>query len=167
MNITCSHTRLRSALEYCERVIARHLTLPVLSNVLLKAENNKLTISATNLEIGIVTTLPCKTEAGGELTVPARVLNGIVANLTGDTVTFLSGKGTELAIKAGGYSGTIKGEKGDEFPIIPTLKKTPLFTFKGTEFSAALASVMSFTAVSDTRPELTGVFFSKPKGQKE
>ncbi len=166
MNITCSHSRLRSALEVCERVITRHLTLPILNNVLLRAENNQLTISATNLEVGMVATIPCKTTTKGELTVPAKVFYGIIANLTGDTVTLFSEKKHVLAIEAGGYSGTVKGEGGDEFPIIPTLTKTPLFTIQGEVFSGALANVVPFTAVSDTRPELTGVLFYKEKKEE-
>jgi len=118
---------------------------------------------ATNLEIGITITVPCKTETEGELTVPAKVLYGIVANLTDETVQLSSDKKGSLVVKTKGYKGSIKGSGVEEFPIIPSLKSKPLFSVQGQELSDALSHVVPFTAVSETRPELTGVLFYKDK----
>lgn len=166
MNITCSHSRLKVALESCERVISRHLTLPILNNIFLKADKNSLVLKATNLEVGITITVPCKTEEEGEMTVPAKVLYGIVANLSDETVELSSDKKGSLHVKTKGYKGSIKGSGTDEFPIIPTLKSKPSLSTDGRVLSDALSHVVPFTAVSETRPELTGVLFFKDKKEE-
>lgn len=166
MTITCAHNRLRSALDVCERIISRNLTLPILNNVLLRTQKNKLVILSTNLEIGVVATLPCKVEEEGEVTVPAKVFHGIISNLSADNISLSLKKEYNLHISAGDYSGVVKGEKTDDFPIIPTLKKKPLFTVSGADLAMSLGRVVPFTSVSETRPELTGVFFQS-KGNEE
>jgi DNA polymerase-3 subunit beta len=158
MKVTCPHEKLRAALESCERVISKHLTLPILNNVLLKTDQHTLTISATNLEIGVTTSIPCRVVEQGSLTVPVKVFYGIISNL-GDETVELTSKNKELLIKTKVYSGTIRGEGSDEFPIIPSLTKKPFLTASGVEVADALGSVVAFTALSETRPELTGVFF--------
>ena len=54
MQIICLQENLKQALNITERIIGRNLTLPILNNLLLTTENNRLKISSTNLEIGII-----------------------------------------------------------------------------------------------------------------
>jgi len=60
MNIICLQKNLKKALNIVERIIGRNLTLPILNNILLTVENNKLKLSSTNLEIGINCWIPGK-----------------------------------------------------------------------------------------------------------
>ena len=71
-----------------------------------------------------------------------------------------------LGIVSGKYRGELNGQNPKDFPIIPYLKKDQLISFEVKEFSLALSQVIPFTAVSETRPEITGVLFQKEKNQE-
>ena len=167
MDITCTHDKIQSALEYAERVISRNLTLPILGNILLRVEKKELHISATNLEIGIVASIPCQIKASGSLTVPGKIFYGIVNNLEGDSIHLTSDVSHTLYIESGTFSGEIKGHDAADFPIIPTVAQEALFGVSAEELSRSISQIISFTSVSETRPELTGVFFSRERDAKE
>ncbi|KKQ39222.1 MAG: polymerase III subunit beta protein [Candidatus Moranbacteria bacterium GW2011_GWF2_37_7] len=67
MKLFCLQENLKNALNIVEKATGQNPTLPILSNLFLEAENSQLKISATNLEIGIVTWIPSKTEEKGEV----------------------------------------------------------------------------------------------------
>src|SRR3989344_4123668 len=67
MKVICMYEKLKEAVESCERIISRQLALPILNNLHLKAEKGTLTISSTNLELGIVVTFACKIAEEGEI----------------------------------------------------------------------------------------------------
>jgi DNA polymerase-3 subunit beta len=167
MKIVCTYDNLKGAVESCERIISRQLTLPILNNVLLKAEKGLLTISSTNLEIGIVVSCSCKTTEAGAITVPAKILSGILANLSAETVTLSIKKGETLVLEGGKYRGEIKGQSAADFPIIPHSESPPTLTLNAGGLAQALSRVVGFTALSETRPELTGVFVTKDHDEAE
>ena len=82
MKITTNHRNLTKAVSFVEKVVSRNPSLPILNNILLKTENGRLKVSATNLEVGINYFLGTKIEETGEITVPARIfydfINGLV-----------------------------------------------------------------------------------------
>ena len=166
MKITCVNSKLKEAVENCERIISRNLTLPILNNIFLRTEKNKIVVSSTNLEVGIRSWFTAKIEEEGEVTVPAKVLAGILTNLSESNIELKTKKETMLGIVSGKYRGELNGQNPKDFPIIPYLKKDQLISFEVKEFSLALSQVIPFTAVSETRPEITGVLFQKEKNQE-
>src|SRR3954464_7706454 len=88
-------------LQAVSRSIGIRPTLPVLSNVLLSVEKGKLKLAATNLEIGVIKYLTVEVEEDGQITVPAKTIDEVVASLpqskidietSGDILTISSGK---------------------------------------------------------------------------
>ena len=98
MNIICLQENFKKALNIVERIIGRNLTLPILNNVLLSIENNKLKISSTNLEIGINCWIPGKIKERGSITVPAKLINDFVNNLPNEKIE-LRVKDKQLELK--------------------------------------------------------------------
>ena len=85
MELTVVQKRLAKALAIMSRVALNSKTgLPILNNVLLRAEDNQLTLTATNLELATVSYLNAKIEKEGTITVPARLMAEFVANLPKD-----------------------------------------------------------------------------------
>src|SRR6266542_4520418 len=81
MRITCQQDHLSRVLAIVSRAVGGRTTLPVLNNVLLASDGERLRLSATNLEIGITTWVAGRVEAEGQITVPARLLADFVTSL--------------------------------------------------------------------------------------
>lgn len=165
MKAICVYDKLREVVDKGERIITRNLNLPILNNFLLQAEDNNLKVSSTNLEIGVTSKFPCKVIENGEITIPAKVFQGIISNLETNKVQIETKKENSLTITTESYKGELKGEDAKNFPIIPKLKRSLEISFDTQELAKALGQVISFSALSETRPEITGILFSKIKKQ--
>ena len=121
MKITANYKNLTKAVSVVEKVVSRNPSLPILNNILLKTENGRLKISATNLEVGINYFLGAKIDETGEIAVPARIFSDFINSLNEDKIT-LTTKNTILNINTDKYKTQILGFDPKEFPIIPKIK---------------------------------------------
>ncbi len=167
MKIVCTSQKLKEAVEHAERIVTRHLTLPILNNLLLKTDKNGLKIVSTNLEIGVVSWFPCKVIEAGDITVPAKIFSGIVSALNDDKISLNSKKNNTLEILTEKYKADLKGEDVKDFPIIPVLNKTEVIEVDSGSLCGAIAQVVGFVSNSETRPEITGVFITKNSGDSD
>lgn len=136
----------------------KSVNLPILSNVLLRAGEQKVEIVATNLELAIVATVRAKVEVPGDFTVPARTLADFI-NLLGDEKIELEKKDNELIVSCGKSSTKIKGMPADEYPVIPTAGDGQGFLVSAEDLKNGLNKVNIASARNDIRPELSGVLF--------
>lgn len=159
MIITVNQKNLKAGLSAVERIVSRNIALPILQNVVLKTENGRLKLFSTNLEIGINYWIGAKIEEDGEIAVPAKIFFDFVSNISDEKMA-ISSKENILYINSGGYKTKIIGFPVKDFPIIPKAKKEVLFKILSGEFVDVLASVIDSAALSETRPELSGVLIS-------
>jgi len=157
MNIICLQENLKRALNIVEKIIGRNLTLPILNNILLSIENNKLKISSTNLEIGINCWIPGKIKEKGSITVPAKLINDFINNLPNEKVE-LKVKDKQLELKCKKFKSTLKGLNADDFPIIPKIKSQSLINIKSNLLKNSLMQVVGMASTSESRPEISGVY---------
>src|SRR4051812_791462 len=108
MKLQVTQQNLSRALNTVARVASSRSTLPILSNVLIRAAGNRLSISATNLDIAITQTVGAKMDKEGAITIPARLMQDFINNLP-DTVLNLELKDDKLHISADKYQSTING----------------------------------------------------------
>ncbi len=163
MKIICLQENFKNGLNIAQNIIGKNLTLPILNNLLLETEGGRLKISSTNLEIGINTWILGKIERTGSLTCPAKILTSFINSLPNKKVE-LEVKDNNLFIKCEGYKATIKGLPADDFPLIPKLKEKPIFVVKKSEaLRNSLAQVAGSAAISEARPEFSGVLFKIEK----
>jgi len=162
MKIICLQENLKNNLNITQNIIGRNLTLPILNNLLLEIENGRLKISSTNLEIGINTWTSGKIEQEGAITCPAKILFNFVSNLPNKKIE-LEAKNNILTIKCENYKATIKGLPADEFPIIPKIKNDPILEINNSSLKEGLARVAGSVAISESRPEISGVLFKIDK----
>ena len=163
MKIICLQENLKQNLNLAQNIVGRNLTLPILNNLLLQTEGGRLKISATNLEIGINIWTPGKIEKEGALTVPAKILAGFVNNLPSGKKVEIETKSNNLLIKCENYRATIKGLPADDFPIIPKIKDEIISEFDSQTLKTGLEKVAAMAAVSELRPEITGILFKFEK----
>ena len=159
MDLEVLQENLSKALSITSRFVSSRAQLPVLANILLKADKTKLTLSATNLETSASISLGAKIKEDGELTIPAKNFFEVVSNLTQGTIHLTSEK-ESLRITGSGFTGRISGMNASDFPKVPQIiKKDESIDLSKTKFLNALPQV-SFAASSDEgRPILTGILF--------
>jgi DNA polymerase-3 subunit beta len=159
MKAICTTENLKRGILIAEKIIGKNLTLPILSNILLDAEKGGLKVYATNLEIGLVAKIRAKIDESGKIAVPGRIVGGILAQLGDDNKITLDEKNQTLRMIYSGNSAMIKGMDAKDFPIIPKPESKALFSFSAAELQKKAGNILIASAVSDTRQELTGIFF--------
>lgn len=158
MKFSCTKENLSQALSLCAGLATKNVNLPILSNVLLKAEAQRVEISSTNLELAIVVSVRAIVDVPGVFTVPGRTLLDFVNLMTEEKIDFEL-KDNELSVVCGRSATKIKGAPGDEFPVIPAMNEGKGFALLARDFKKGLSEVAASTAKSDIRPELSGVYF--------
>ncbi len=157
MKLTVTQENLSRALSTVSRVASSRGSLPILSNVLLKTENNRLIVASTNLDIAVSETIGVKITQPGSITVPARLMQDFVGSLPSGTLE-LDVIENRLQLKAERFDSTIHGVAADEFPVMPTLEGGSTVEFSVAEMKQTLQQVLFAVSSDDARPVLTAVY---------
>jgi len=165
MRLTCSQKDLASALSITNKAVGVNNTLPVLNNVLVKAEGKKFYLTTTDLEIAISCWMNADIKNEGEITIPSKLLTNYVNYLKDEKVDMAVEEGDSVSIKTSDSNTKIKGISASEFPAIPVVEKEGTFKVVVKDFASAINQVAFAAALNTTRPILTGVFFSITKNE--
>lgn len=166
MQITCKQPELSRALAIIGHAISNRSTLPILSNVLLKTNKDRLHLSATNLEIAIHCWIEAQVQEEGAITIPARVMTDFVSGLPATQVEMTTDQDKDsIFIKSTRSDATIRGMSADEFPIIPDAEDglDPI-VLDAAQLKKAIVEVAFAAAQDDARPVLTGVLVRISEG---
>lgn len=166
MEIEVEQSRLAKALSVVSRVAGGvKTTLPILNNVLIRAESKKVTLTSTNLDMAVVNYVPVSNAKDGVITVPAKLLAEFVCNLPKGLVK-IKCSGTKVTISMDKYKSVINGSIADDFPELPEIDDGGAVKFRvGIEdFKMGVNEVMVASSNDLTRPALTGVYFNTNEG---
>ena len=158
MKLQVTQENLSRALSSVSRIANIRNTLPILSNVLIRTENKRLSISATNLDIAIIHHIGAKIEKDGGITVPAKLMQEFIGSLPSSVID-LNLEGTKLTITTEKYNSTINGIVADDFPVMPSVSKDNMFSINSDKLKKALNQVVFSAGIDDSRQVLTGVYF--------
>lgn len=167
MEIEVLQEKLARALSVVSRVaMGARSTLPILSNVLIRAEGKKVSLTATNLDMAVVDYVPVISSKDGSITVPARLLAEFTQNLPKGEKIKIVADGSKIKVSAGKYSSTINGASADDFPELPEIaeEKSVAFSMGIDEFKSGASEVVIAASGDTTRPALTGTYFNTDKG---
>lgn len=164
MKLQATQENLNKALANVARIANSRTTLPILSNVLLKTVNNRLSIAATNLDIAITQYVGAKVMQEGSITVPARLMQDFVGSLPAGTID-LELEDHKLHVSAGQYQSTINGVSAEDYPVMPAITKGTTWSLPSQTLKRGLQQVVLAASNDETRPLLTGVYFSTNKNQ--
>ena len=156
MKLEIPQEELAKALSIVGRFVSAKPSLPVLANILLKAEKKQLKLAATNLERGINFRLGAKIKEEGSITVPARVLSEFVSSLPKQNVN-LTLKDQILHLNCGSFEANINGIDAGEFPSLPEISDEVTVKIPASSLAQALSLVCFAAAPDEGRPVLTGV----------
>jgi DNA polymerase-3 subunit beta len=151
---------IKDAISAIEKAVGENTNLPILKNILIEAENNTITFTATNLEIAITHRVAGKVIEDGKITVPLALFSSLIGNIQSDRLNFEK-KENNLEIATDNYSAVINGMSPEDFPITPKIKNTENYIeIKSVFLREAIQQVTVASQYSDLRPELNSVLFN-------
>lgn len=162
MKIISLQENLKQGFFTVGRIAGKNNNLPILNNILIKAEKGNIKFITTNLEIGIVSTVRGKIEIEGSFTVDSKIITDYISLLPNKKVC-LELKDKELIIDSENYKTKIRGQSAEEYPLIPEVEKDVCFSADAVEFKKALSQVIFAVSTSESRLELSGVLFNFSK----
>lgn len=156
MKLSCTRENLHQGLSITSHVMTKNVNLPILQNVLMKAEGGSIRFTATNLEIAVNCTVRGKVDEPGEHTVPSKLFYDYVSLLPNETI-HIDVDQEHVRVECGNYKTKINGLSASEFPLVPRVEGQNTFQIPVDEFKRSLSQVLFSVASNESRPELTGV----------
>ncbi|MCB9169166.1 MAG: DNA polymerase III subunit beta [Flavobacteriales bacterium] len=160
MKFIVSSTALLKQLQMLQGVLASSNTLPILDNFLFEVDGKQLTLTASDLETTMTSTMPVEAKDKGSVAIPARLLLDTLKAFPEQPLTFsIDGKhhGVEISSDQGKYKMT--GFSGAEFPKSPVLEEPSRFTLPAGTLATAINKSIFATGNDDLRPVMSGIFF--------
>jgi DNA polymerase-3 subunit beta len=159
MKIISLQENLKKGISIVSHITSKNINLPILNNILIKADEGNIDLIATNLEIGIIHSVRGKIEKPGKITIDAKIINEYINFLPQEKITFIV-KDENVKIECSNYKTKIKGESAKEFPLLPEIEESNIINTSLVEFKKALSQVVFAVSKSESRIELSGVLFA-------
>lgn len=158
-------SELASELQLMMGVIEKKNTMPILANVLIKAENNQLILQATDLEVGIISQCPAQVVEHGEFTVNAKQLQEMLQTLSDQQVSFSLNEGTMLDLVCGTAQFSIETMSTQDFPTIPEYDFADSMNLPIKLFSECIQKILFSVSNDPHKYALNGAFFKLEEGE--
>lgn len=159
MKVKCLKENLSYGLQNVQRAITGKKTIPILDGILIKAENNHLKITATDLELGIETKIPAEIIEEGEVVVTSGKFIELIKKLPNVTID-LNKINNNLNIKYLNSEVELKGFNPDEFPLLPEVQEEFNFSIKTVNLNSLIKKTLFASSPDESRPVFNGALFN-------
>ncbi len=166
MRVTVERAALLKSLGHVHRVVERRTTIPILANVLIRAEKSQLRLKATDLDVEVIETVAAEVEPSGSTTVPAHMIYDIVRKLPEGAQVGLdaSGDRTSLTIHAGRSRFTLQTLPESDFPDLAAGEMTHRFTLPAKDLKRLIDKTYFAISTEATRYYLNGIYLHTASG---
>jgi DNA polymerase-3 subunit beta len=160
MKFQINQDHFSNGLQQVLNVVATRSTMPILSNVLIEASEGHISLTTTNLDLGIRCRIKAEVSDPGNITLPVRKLATIVRELPQTDVFVESGENNQTKITSGGSHFKIMGISAEEFPPLPSFENRKVFELSQDDIVSMLKSVSYAQSTDENRYILNGVYFN-------
>ena len=162
MRLSVQQEDLHRGLSAVSRAVPARSTLPITGHILLEAEGDGLTLSATDVETIVITyRIQAEIEERGAITLPSRLLSDFVATLPHQPIEISSTeRSRQVSLSCARNEASIGGQDAEDFPPIPPVEDSGSLQLEPGSLRRAINQVVFAAATDDSRPVLTGVDFS-------
>jgi len=160
MNLTIAKDQLIHGLQSVQNIVSTRTTLPILSNVLLRAEGNRLEFTATDLDVAITCSVEATIKKGGSTTVPVKRLFGIIRELPSAEIELEIDEKNACNIRAGASFYKIHGLSAEEFPPIHEFAESKRIVMPQQKIKGMLKKTSFAMSNDESRYVLNGIFIS-------
>jgi DNA polymerase-3 subunit beta len=166
MEFRIAADELKKALSRAQGVVERKTTMPILANVLVNAGKGGVTVTAFDLDIGVVSEHPAEVVKPGAVTINAKYIFDIVQNLPEQQVTIKKLPNNYAEISSGSAHFKIVGMAPEEYPKLPKEENAPLVKVNGGTMLEMIRKTSFAISTDETRYILNGVYFEPKEGGK-
>ena len=173
MKLTIERAALLKALSHVQSVVERRTTIPILSNVLLRAEGagsgpGKLALSATDMDLEIVERVPARVEREGRTTAPAHTLYDIVRKLREGAQVELEtlGERNEMVLRSGRSTFTLACLPPEDYPVMSAGELPHHFALSSGEMRVLIDRTRFAISTEETRYYLNGIYLHATKNNE-
>ncbi|TMJ05225.1 MAG: DNA polymerase III subunit beta [Alphaproteobacteria bacterium] len=168
MKVTVERAALLKSIGHVHRVVERRNTIPILANLLLRAEKGKLGLKATDLDLEVTETIPAEVAPGGATTVPAHMIYDIVRKLPEGSQIVLdsSGDRASLTIRAGRSRFSLQTLPESDFPDLAAGEMTHKFALPAKDVKRLIDKTQFAISTEETRYYLNGIYLHVAGGAK-
>jgi DNA polymerase-3 subunit beta len=161
MKLTIERAALLRSLNHVQSVVERRSTIPILANVLIRAESGRLSLTATDMDMEIVESVEAGTEVDGAVTAPAHILYDIVRKLPeGSQVEIQTGgDGGQIALRAGRSRFQLNTLPVEDFPVMSGGEMPTQFSLSAKDLCLLIDRTRFAISTEETRYYLNGIFF--------
>ncbi|MEP1489491.1 MAG: DNA polymerase III subunit beta [Algibacter sp.] len=159
MKFIVSSTYLLKQLQVLGGVINSSNTLPILDNFLFELDHDKLTVSASDLETTMASSLNVESESEGSVAIPARLLLDTLKTFPEQPLTFVIEENNTVEISSNHGKYALAYANGNEFPKAVALEDPSTTVIKGDVLATAISKTIFAAGNDDLRPVMSGVFF--------
>ncbi|CAA6676390.1 MULTISPECIES: DNA polymerase III subunit beta [unclassified Lentimonas] len=160
MKFKINQDHFSNGLQQVLNVVGSRATMPILSNVLIEAEEGHISLTTTNLDLGIRCRIKADVSEPGGITLPVRKLATIIRELPQNEVFIETGDNNQAKITSGGSLFKIMGISTEEFPPLPSFENRHVFELSQAEIVSMLKSVSYGQSNDENRYILNGVYFN-------
>src|SRR6201996_2947348 len=160
MNLSVAKNQLIHGLQSVQNIVSSRTTLPILSNVLMRAGENKLELTATDLDVTITCSVEANVKKKGAATVPVKRFFGIVRELASPEIELEVDDKSACSVRAGASFYKIHGLSADEFPPIQEVKEEKKIVLPQEKLRAMLRKTSFAISTDESRYVLNGIFIS-------
>jgi DNA polymerase-3 subunit beta len=160
MNLTIAKEQLLNGLQAVQNVVSSRTTLPILSNVLMRAEGERLEFTATDLDVTVSCGVEAKVKKGGASTVPVKRLFGIAREFGGSEIEIEVDDKFVCSVRAGASFYKINGLNADEFPPLPKFKEDKKVVLPQETLKSMMRKTSYAISNDEARYVLNGILIS-------
>src|SRR2546422_11362505 len=159
MWVSCPQTALLKAVQIVGRAVSTRTTMPILGYIIMETQKDGIKLTATDLELAMQVEVAAEVKQGGQLTLPARILNEIVGNLPVATVEIKAPEGsTQAEISCETRHFEILGLPATDFPALPRADGDAVGEVDADVMRMMVNQTIFAVSADETRPFLTGVY---------
>jgi len=160
MRFIVSTSTLLKQLQAVSGALSNTAVLPILENFLFEISDDTLTISATDLQTSMTTSLRVESKENGKVAIPSRILLDTLKNLPEQPVIFaIDSKSFAIEMSAGDGKYKLSGENGDDFPKIPVVDQDSSFKINSQVLLEGIVKTIFAVSSDELRPAMTGVYW--------
>src|SRR5579872_6835037 len=161
MKVTVERSELLKSLSHVHRVVERRNTIPILANVLIRADRSKLSLKATDLDLEVTDSIAAEVSTGGSTTVPAHMFYEIVRKLPEGSQIVIEGSGDRavLTIRAGRSRFTLQTLPDSDFPDLAAGTMSHSFKLAAADLKRLIDKTQFAISTEETRYYLNGIYF--------
>ncbi|MBV1818778.1 DNA polymerase III subunit beta [Clostridium cochlearium] len=159
MKLFCNKSILQESISIAQKAVTGKSTMPILQGIFIKAENNSLILTGSDIDLSIETVMEAEVIEEGSIVIDSKIFGDIIRKLPNDVIEITSKDNNIIEIKCQKSKFNLIHMNADEFPELPKINENIIFSIPEGLLKNMIRGTIFATSQEETRPILTGLLF--------